>query len=64
MKILSTFSESNIFLLKSTEFHEELCHPDATLSSLLGFREATRKEAIDSGCIAYLRKPFPPQLLL
>lgn len=26
--------------------------------------EATRKEAIDAGCIAYLRKPFAPQLLL
>jgi FixJ family two-component response regulator len=25
---------------------------------------ATRKEAIDAGCIAYLRKPFAPQLLL
>jgi FixJ family two-component response regulator len=26
--------------------------------------DATRKEAIDAGCIAYLRKPFAPQLLL
>jgi FixJ family two-component response regulator len=26
--------------------------------------DATRKEAIDVGCIAYLRKPFAPQLLL
>jgi FixJ family two-component response regulator len=26
--------------------------------------DATRKEAADAGCIAYLRKPFAPQLLL
>jgi FixJ family two-component response regulator len=26
--------------------------------------DATRKEAIAAGCIAYLRKPFAPQLLL
>jgi FixJ family two-component response regulator len=26
--------------------------------------DATRKEATDAGCIAYLRKPFAPQLLL
>ena len=26
--------------------------------------EATRKEAAEVGCIAYLRKPFAPQLLL
>jgi FixJ family two-component response regulator len=26
--------------------------------------DATRKEALDAGCIAYLRKPFAPQLLL
>jgi DNA-binding response OmpR family regulator len=26
--------------------------------------DATRKEAVDAGCIAYLRKPFAPQLLL
>jgi FixJ family two-component response regulator len=26
--------------------------------------DATRKEAMDAGCIAYLRKPFAPQLLL
>jgi elongation factor G len=24
----------------------------------------TRKEAMDAGCVAYLRKPFAPQLLL
>jgi FixJ family two-component response regulator len=26
--------------------------------------DATRKEAMDAGCIAYLRKPFAPELLL
>jgi FixJ family two-component response regulator len=26
--------------------------------------DATRKEATDAGCIAYLKKPFAPQLLL
>jgi CheY-like chemotaxis protein len=26
--------------------------------------EATRKEAVDGGCVAYLRKPFAPHLLL
>ena len=26
--------------------------------------EATRKEAMATGCVAYLRKPFEPQLLL
>jgi FixJ family two-component response regulator len=26
--------------------------------------DATRKEAIGAGCIAYLKKPFAPQLLL
>ena len=26
--------------------------------------EATRNQAADAGCIAYLRKPFAPQLLL
>ena len=26
--------------------------------------DVTRKEAMDIGCIAYLRKPFAPQLLL
>jgi CheY-like chemotaxis protein len=26
--------------------------------------DATRKEAMDAGCIAYLKKPFAPQLLL
>jgi DNA-binding NarL/FixJ family response regulator len=26
--------------------------------------EATRNDAIDAGCIAYLRKPFPQHVLL
>ena len=26
--------------------------------------DATRKEAMDAGCIAYLKKPFAPNLLL
>jgi FixJ family two-component response regulator len=26
--------------------------------------DVTRKEAMDAGCIAYLKKPFPSQLLL
>ena len=26
--------------------------------------DATRQEALDAGCIAFLRKPFAPQLLL
>ena len=26
--------------------------------------EATRKEAMNAGCVAYLHKPFAPQLLL
>jgi FixJ family two-component response regulator len=26
--------------------------------------DVTRKEAMEAGCIAYLKKPFPPQLLL
>jgi FixJ family two-component response regulator len=26
--------------------------------------DATRKEAMEAGCIAYLKKPFPSQLLL
>jgi CheY-like chemotaxis protein len=26
--------------------------------------DATRKEAMEIGCVAYLKKPFPSQLLL
>jgi FixJ family two-component response regulator len=26
--------------------------------------DATRRDAADSGCVAYLKKPFAPQLLL
>ena len=26
--------------------------------------EATRREAMDAGCVAYLRKPFPAKLLI
>jgi FixJ family two-component response regulator len=25
--------------------------------------DATRKEAVEAGCVAYLKKPFPPHLL-